>query len=67
MILDREISKKKLVDLEKLCNYVVDNFSYEIIYAWKITFKFLTFEIQIFHMISDRETTKTKVIDLEKL
>ena len=33
----------------------------------KITFEFLTFEIQIFQTTSDRETTKTKVVDFEKL
>jgi len=38
-----------------------------IIYAKKITFEFLTFEIRIFQMTLDGETTKTKVVDLEKL
>jgi hypothetical protein len=41
-------------------------FSFEIIYRKNITFKFVTFEIRIFQMISDGETTKTKVVDLEK-
>jgi len=39
--------KMKVVDLEKLWNFVVDNFSFEIILSSKTTFKFLKFEIQI--------------------
>jgi hypothetical protein len=37
----------KVVDLEKLWNFVVDNFSFEIILSWKTTFEFLKFQIQI--------------------
>jgi hypothetical protein len=56
----------KVVDIKKNYNFVIDKFSFEIIYRKKITFKFVTFEIRIFQTISDGETTKTKVIDLEK-
>jgi hypothetical protein len=38
----------KVVYLKKLYNFIVDNFLFEIIYQWKITFEFFTFEIQIF-------------------
>ena len=37
--------KMKVIDLEKLCNFVVDNFSFEIILSLKTTFEFLKFEI----------------------
>jgi len=37
--------KMKVVDLEKLWNFVVDNFSFEIILSLKTTFEFLKFEI----------------------
>jgi hypothetical protein len=41
--------KTKVVDLENLWNFVVDNFfSFEIILLSKTTFEFLKFEIQIF-------------------
>jgi len=40
---------------------------FEIIYAWKITFGFLTSEIQNFEMSLDGETTKTKVVDPKKV
>jgi hypothetical protein len=61
------MTKTEVVDLEKLYNFVVDNFSFEIIYLKKIKFEFLTFEIQVFRTISDGETTKIKVVDLKKL
>jgi len=61
------MTKTKVVDLKKLCSFVVDNFFlFEIIYAWKILFEFLIIEIWIFKTTSDEETTKTKVVDLEK-
>jgi len=41
-------------------------FSFEIIYLQKITFEFLSFEIQIFQTTSDGEMNKTKVVDLKK-
>jgi hypothetical protein len=40
--------KTKAVDLKKLCNFIFDNYSLEIIHARKIIFEFLTFEIQNF-------------------
>ena len=39
--------KMKVVDLEKLRNFVVDNFSFETILSSKTTFEFFKFEIQI--------------------
>jgi hypothetical protein len=44
MILDGETIKTKVVDLKELCNFVVDNFLFKIIYACKIMFEFLIFE-----------------------
>ena len=65
--MDGDMTKTKVVDLKKLYNFVVDNFSFEIIYSGKTLFEFLTFEIWIFQMTLDGEMTKTKVVDLEKL
>ena len=42
-----EMTKMKVVDLEKLCNFVVDNFSFEIILSRKTMLEFLRFEIWI--------------------
>jgi hypothetical protein len=42
-------------------------FPFEIIYARKITFGFLTSEIPNFQTTSDGETTRTKVIDPKRL
>ena len=56
----------KVVDLEKLCNFVVDNL-FEIISPRKFTFEFLTFGIQNFETISDRESNKTKVVDFNNI
>ena len=39
-----EMTKMKVVDLEKLCNFVVDNFSFEIILSRKTMLEFLRFE-----------------------
>jgi hypothetical protein len=66
-IFDGEVTKTKVIDIEKLCNFVVDNFfiwnhlSNEN-YVW-----FLKFKIWIFQMTSDGETPKIKVVDLKKL
>jgi hypothetical protein len=38
----------KVVDLEKIWNFVVDIFSFQIILSSKITFNFFKFESQIF-------------------
>ena len=38
----------KVVDLEKLQNFVVDNFLFEIILSRKTTFEFIKVEILIF-------------------
>jgi hypothetical protein len=40
MTSDGETTKTNVVDFEKLCNFVVDNFLFEIIYLSKITFEF---------------------------
>jgi len=45
MISFEKTIKIKIVDLEKLWNFVVDNFSFEIILSSKTTFEFLKFEI----------------------
>jgi hypothetical protein len=34
-----ETTDTKVVDLEKLCNFVADNFSFEIIYYFEICLK----------------------------
>jgi len=79
--LDGEMTKTKVLDIENLCNFVVDNFSFEIIYPTKNRLNFHTFEISnssndqtkqklvviIFKTTSDGEMTKTKVVDLIKL
>ena len=42
---DGEMTKTKVVDLEKLYNFVVDNFSFEIILSRETMFEFLRYEI----------------------
>jgi hypothetical protein len=61
------MTKTKVVDLEELFNFVLDN-----LFIWnnlskEIMFEFLTFAIQIFQMTLDEEMTKTNVADLKKL
>jgi hypothetical protein len=56
--------KTKIVDLEELYNFVVNNH-----FIWNhlprnIMFEFLIFEIQNFQMTSDGELTKIKVVVL---
>jgi len=41
MASDIETVKMKVIGIEKLNNFVVDIFSFQIIYAWKIIFEFL--------------------------
>jgi hypothetical protein len=62
-----EITKIKVVDLEKLHNFIVDNLWFEIILLRKIMLLFLKFEIWIFKASSNREMITTKVVDLKKL
>jgi len=45
MTLDGETTKTTVVDLEKLYNFVVDNFFIRNHLSKEITFQFLTFEI----------------------
>jgi len=47
MTLFEKTVNMKVVDLEKLWNFVVDNFSFDIILSSKTTFEFNKFEIQI--------------------
>lgn len=46
--LDEKTTKMKVIDLEKLHNFIVDNFFIKIIYLKKIMFEFLTFKIRTF-------------------
>jgi hypothetical protein len=66
MTLDGKSTKTKTVDLDKNCNFVVDEFfylkSFEVAKVW---LKFWQFEIQICQTTSDGETTKIKVTDLD--
>jgi hypothetical protein len=64
---DEEMIKIKVVDIEKLHNFVVDNFSSEDIFSGKTMFEFPEFKIWILKMNSNGETTKIKVVDLKKL
>ena len=47
---NEEMTKTKVVDLEKLCNFVVVNFSFEINLSKKTMFEFMRFEIWIFKL-----------------
>ena len=64
-LLDEEMTKIKIVDLEKLHNFVVDNFL-----SWnhfvKENYVWIS-KISIFKKSSNGEITKMKVVDLEKL
>ena len=51
----------KIVDLQKLWNYVVDNFLFETILSCKTTFESLKFEIRIFQTTSDEKLPKWKL------
>jgi hypothetical protein len=58
--------QNKVVDLKKLCDFVVDN-----IFIWNPLSNenyvwFLKFKICIFQTTSDGETPKPEVVDLEK-
>jgi hypothetical protein len=64
---DGEMTKTKVVDLEKLCNCSWQHFHLKSSLKEKLWQNFLTFEIQILQTTSDGEMTKTKVVDLEKL
>jgi hypothetical protein len=68
MISDGETTKTKVVDLKKLCNFVVDNF-----FIWNYLSKenysriSSLLKFNFFQTTSDEEMTKTKIVDLEKL
>ena len=47
----------KIVDLQKLWNYVVDNFLFETILSCKTTFESLKFEIQNFQTTLNGKTS----------
>jgi hypothetical protein len=57
----------KVVVLEELYNFIVDNFSFESIYLGRITFEFITLEIQTFQITLDGEMTEPKVVDLDDI
>ena len=61
---DKKI-KIKVVDLQKLDNFVVEIFSFELFFTTKSEFEFLKFEF--FWSTSDGETTKMKFVDIKKL
>ena len=60
------MTKTKVLNLKKLCKFVVDNFLFESMHG-KSIFEFITFKIQKFLMISDGQMIKIKVVDPEKL
>jgi hypothetical protein len=60
-------NQTKVIDLEMLCNFIVNNF-----FIWNHLSNenyvcFLKFKIQNFQTTSDGEMLKTKVVDIEKL
>ena len=60
----------KVVDLDEIYNFVVDDFSFEIIYGLKILSEVSIFGNSIFRIVqtkSSGETTKTKVADLDDI
>jgi hypothetical protein len=64
---DGKTINMKVVDLEKLWNFVVDDFSFKIILSMLSTFEFLKFKIQILKTTLDGKTINMKVVDLKKL
>ena len=65
-IFDGEEIKTKVIDIKKLCNFVVNN-----VFIWKHLSKknyvwFLKFKILIFQKNSVGEMPETKVLDHEK-
>jgi hypothetical protein len=65
MTSDGEITKLRVVDLEKLNTLYLTSFLF--IYPRKIMLEFPHVLILNFQTTSDGEMTKTKVVDLEKL
>jgi hypothetical protein len=59
--LDGETTKMKVVVLEKLCSFVVNNFFIWNHLSIKIMFEVSTFEIQIFQMTSIEKWLKWKL------
>jgi hypothetical protein len=62
-----QTTKINFVDLEKLLNFVVGNFPFEVILSMKTTFEFKNFKIWILKMTSNGKTTNMKVVGIEKL
>lgn len=63
-ISDGETTRTKVVGLEELCNFIVDNSItclFELIYLRKIMFDFFVCQILNFQTTSDREMIITKV------
>jgi hypothetical protein len=57
MTSNKKTTKTKVVDLEKLCNFVVDNFSMWNNFVMENSVSILNFKIRIFKMSSNREIT----------
>jgi hypothetical protein len=64
---NEQMIKNKVVDLQKIYNFVVELFKFELILSTESAFGFLKFENLFFQTISNWETIKVKVVDLEKL
>jgi hypothetical protein len=59
--------KIRVVNLEKLWNFVLYNLYFKWYCQWKTKFESLKFEIRILSMALNGETPKMKVEDLRKL
>ena len=64
---DGEATKTKVVDLKKLCNFVVDNFSIWNHLSNRNYIWFLKFKIWIFQITSDEENTQNKSCRSQKV
>jgi hypothetical protein len=64
MVSDRKITKIKVVGLEMLWNFIIDNV---LIWNHLVIQTVFEFKIRIFQTASDEKTTKMKIIGLEKL
>jgi len=64
------MTKTKVEDIDKIYNFIVDDFSFEIIYGLKILSEVSIFGNSIFRIVqtkSSGETIKTKVVDLDDI
>jgi hypothetical protein len=67
MTLNGETVKIKVVNLQKLWNFIVYDFYLKSYSQRKISLNFIKFEIQICKWLWIEETSKKKVVDLKKL